>query len=179
MTITADLLKAIMPAATPDNAARFAGPLDQTCTEFQINTPQRMAAFLAQLAHESGSLLYVRELASGQAYEGRKDLGNTQPGDGVRFKGRGLIQITGRTNYGLCGKALDCDFTATPEKLEQPAYAARSAGWFWATHKLNDLADKGDDASFETITRRINGGLNGQQERQAFFVRAKHALGIA
>jgi putative chitinase len=173
--ITPELLHAIMPLATKANVGRFSGPLDASAAEWGIDSPQRVAAFLAQLAHESGSLRYVRELASGLAYEGRADLGNTQPGDGVKFKGRGLIQITGRANYLACGAALGVELIDTPERLEDPDLAARSAGWFWSTRKLNELADAGD---FRKITRRINGGYNGWDDRLAYYERAKAALGV-
>ena len=144
-----------------------------TMAEFEINTPARQAAFLAQIGHESGQLRYVRELASGAAYEGRKDLGNTQPGDGVRFKGRGLIQITGRANYLKCGEALGLDLIADPELLEQPINACRSAGWFWESRGLNALADAGD---FLRITKRINGGTNGLADRQALYESAQQVF---
>lgn len=166
-----DLLK-IMPYAKA-RIDIFLEPLNAAMKEFEINTPARRAAFLAQIGHESGQLRYVRELASGQAYEGRKDLGNTQPGDGVRFKGRGLIQITGRSNYIDCGKALALDLLAKPELLEEPESACRSAAWFWKTRGLNELADAGDQVK---ITRRINGGTNGLADRLALFEVAKQVL---
>jgi putative chitinase len=147
-------------------ADKFCGPLVQAMREFDINTRARQSAFLAQIGHESGQLRYVRELAGGAAYEGRKDLGNVNPGDGVRYKGRGLIQITGRANYDACGKALDLDLTANPELLEETVNACRSAAWFWKTHGLNELADAGDQIK---ITRRINGGTNGLADRLALF----------
>lgn len=143
--------------------------------KYEINTPVRQAAFLAQLAHESGSLKYVRELASGEAYEGRKDLGNNQAGDGVRFKGRGLIQITGRSNYEALSVALNFDFIKEPEKLELPGAAALSAGWFWNKNKLNIIADSGD---FKKLTKRINGGFNGLKDRAEHWYRCQKALGI-
>lgn len=173
--LTRDALAAIMPLASQANLDRFAEPLEVACQEYGIDTPARTAAFIAQLAHESGSLKFVRELAAVDAYEGRKDLGNTQPGDGRRFKGRGLIQITGRANYAACGQALGLDLIDDPALLEQPGPACRSAGWFWSTRKLNALADAGD---FEKITRRINGGLNGYADRLAYYERAKTVLGV-
>ena len=153
----------------------FIEPLNAAMHEFHINSPIRQAAFIAQIAHESGELRYVEEIASGIAYEYRKDLGNTQPGDGMKFKGRGLIQITGRNNYAECGKALGVDLITNPELLETNGLACRSAAWFWASRGLNDLADKGD---FDRITKRINGGLNGYQERLVYHARAKMALGV-
>ena len=168
----ATLLK-IMPHAK-SRVQDFLEPLNAAMREFHINTPVRQAAFLAQIAHESGELRYVKEIASGAAYEGRKDLGNTQPGDGMRYKGRGLIQITGRNNYAECGKALGVDLITQPELLETNDLACRSAAWFWASHGLNDLADKG---GFERITKRINGGYNGLKERQAYYAKAMLFLG--
>ena len=171
--ITADNLRAIMPYAG-SRANTFADPLNYAMLEFEINTPAREAAFLAQIAHESGSLKYVKEIASGSAYEGRADLGNTQPGDGMFFKGRGLIQITGRANYRACGEALDLPLLERPVLLEMPEHAAMSAAWFWKTHGCNELADAGD---FERITRKINGGLNGYADRLAYYARAQQVLG--
>lgn len=164
-----------MPFAKIENIKKFLTPLNLTMDKYEINTPKRQAAFLAQLAHESGSLKYVEEIATGHAYEGRKDLGNIQPGDGVRFKGRGLIQITGRSNYEYLSKALNYDFIADPESLEKPGAAAMSAGWFWTLKKLNDLADKDD---FKKITKLINGGYNGLKDRAEHWYRCQKALGI-
>ncbi|MBW3496988.1 glycoside hydrolase family 19 protein [Janthinobacterium sp. NKUCC08_JDC] len=154
-------------------AAAFLTPLNAAMVEFGITTPARQASFLSQVGHESGQLRHVRELASGQAYEGRVDLGNTQRGDGVRFRGRGLLQVTGRANYAACGKALGLDLLAQPELLEQAVNACRSAGWFWQTKGLNALADAGDQ---ERVTRRINGGVNGLAERLALFAVAQRVL---
>lgn len=170
--MTLDELKRIMPFAG-SRTETFYQPLVDAMAEFEIDTPDRQAAFLAQIAHESGSLKYVKEIASGEAYEGREDLGNIQSGDGVRFKGRGLIQVTGRSNYRDCGAALGLDLVGEPALLEQPINACRSAAWFWKSRKLNDLADKGD---FKLITRKINGGYNGYQDRLEYYERAKRVL---
>jgi putative chitinase len=170
--LTADQLKHILPLAGA-RADAFCAPLNAAMAEFNINTPVREAAFIAQIAHESGQLRYVRELASGAAYEGRKDLGNVVTGDGVRYKGRGLIQVTGRANYKVCGAALALDLINHPELLEQPANACRSAAWYWKTHGLNELADVGDQVR---ITRRINGGTNGLAERLAYFETAEKVI---
>lgn len=172
--MTRDDLLAIMPYAKPRIAAFFS-PLVDAMEEFDITTPLRQAAFLAQIGHESGQLRYVLELASGSAYEGRKDLGNTQPGDGPRFKGRGLVQVTGRSNYAKCGAALGLDLINHPELLEQPINACRSAAWWWKAHGLNELADEGM-ASFGIIVRRINGGTNGIADRLALFRKAQDVL---
>ena len=170
--VTLVQLVAIMPLARA-RAPAFLAPLNAAMLEFGITTPARQASFLAQVGHESGQLRYVRELASGQAYEGRADLGNVQPGDGVRFRGRGLLQVTGRANYAACGKALGLDLLAQPELLEHAVNACRSAGWFWQTRGLNALADAGDQVR---VTRRINGGTNGLAERLALFREARKVL---
>ena len=137
----------------------------------------RAAAFIAQVGHESGQLRWVREIwgptAEQVGYEGRADLGNTVKGDGSKYRGRGLIQITGRANYTACGEALGLDLIDMPELLELPQYAAMSAAWFWSTRGLNTLADLGD---FPKITRRINGGLNGLEDRLHLWERAKRVL---
>lgn len=170
--MTLDQLLKIMPAART-RARLFLEPLTQAMAEFDINTPARRASFLSQVGHESGQLRYVRELASGKAYEYRKDLGNTWPGDGMRYKGRGLLQITGRANYDACGKALGLDLLKHPELLEDPVNACRSAAWFWKTRGLNELADAGDQVK---VTRRINGGTNGLADRLALFEVAEEVL---
>lgn len=162
----------------------FAAHLIEACDAYAINTPARLAAFLAQIGHESGALRYVKEVwgptAAQIRYEGRADLGNVQPGDGQRYCGRGLVQTTGRANYVALRNRLRIrigeevpDFEAEPELLEQPRWAAWSAADYWGWRKLNELADAG---AFETITRRINGGLNGQADRLARWERAKQAL---
>lgn len=170
--LTAETLAKIMPYAKA-KAALYAPLLDAAMREFDINTPARQASFLSQVGHESGQLRYVRELASGAAYEGRKDLGNTQPGDGERYRGRGLIQITGRSNYTAAMMALDVDVVEHPELLETPVLACRSAAWFWKAHGLNELADAGDQVK---VTKRINGGTNGLADRLALFEVAKKVL---
>lgn len=138
--------------------------------KYAINTPLRQNHFIAQLAHESGEFRYMEELASGAVYEGRKDLGNTEPGDGVKFKGRGLVQITGRANYALLKRTFGIDFIENPELLETPQYAALSACWFWNSRNLNVLADADD---FLAITKKINGGVTGLKDRQMYLDRAE------
>jgi putative chitinase len=166
-----DLLK-IYPYAA-GRIETYLSHLNAAMAEFDITGPARQASFLSQVGHESGQLRYVRELASGAAYEGRKDIGNTQLGDGVRYKGRGLIQITGRANYQKCGAALGFDLIANPELLEIPELACRSAAWFWKTHGLNELADAGDQ---KAVCKRVNGGYNGLAERLAYFDVAQRVL---
>lgn len=130
----------------------------------------RFAHFIAQLAHESGNFRYMEEIASGAAYEGRKDLGNIMAGDGVRFKGRGPIQLTGRTNYQKYGRALGIDFEAHPDLVSIPSIGLLVACKFWANNGLNELSDRDDVL---TITRRINGGTNGLDDRKANLAKIK------
>ena len=176
MPITVQQLLLILP-----NAGQVAGVyvpvLNTAMNRYQIVGAKRVAAFIAQIGHESGQLKYVKEIwgptAAQTRYEGRADLGNTQPGDGSKYRGRGLIQITGRANYKACGEALGLDLVNQPELLEKPQHACMSAAWFWATKGLSTLADEG---KFETITRRINGGVNGLADRQMLYARALKVL---
>lgn len=162
-----------------ERAQAWADPLSAAMALYAIDSPARQAAFVAQVGHESGRLIYVRELwgptSVQEGYEGRVDLGNTQPGDGFKYRGRGLIQVTGRANYGRCGDALVLPLTDHPELLERPDNASLSAAWFWNSRGLSALADIGD---FNTITRRINGGLNGLQDRLNLWTTCKQALGV-
>mgnify|MGYP001594111634 FL=1 len=174
--LTATDLHIILPAATGGNIDRFWRPLNDAMDEFTINSPVRQAAFLAQIGHESGSLRYVRELASGEAYEGRADLGNTEPGDGIKFKGRGLIQVTGRNWYERAESELGIDCVEHPELLEEPINACRVSGWWWSVNKCNDLADQND---IRKVTKKVNGGLNGLADRIAIWDRAKDVFGLS
>ncbi|MES2231799.1 pyocin R, lytic enzyme [Pseudomonas veronii 1YdBTEX2] len=176
MPITQQQLLQILP-----NAGRQAGVfvpvLNTAMNRYGIVGTPRAAAFIAQVGHESGQLRFVREIwgptAQQAGYEGRADLGNTVKGDGSKYRGRGLIQITGRANYAACGEALDLDLLSNPELLELPQHAAMSAAWFWSTKGLNTLADLGD---FVKITRRINGGINGLEDRLQLWDKAKKVL---
>ena len=176
MSITRQQLLQILPNAGPV-AGVFVPVLNTAMVRYQIIGPKRVAAFIAQIGHESGQPKYVKEIwgpTSAQArYEGRKDLGNTVAGDGPKYRGRGLIQITGRANYIMCGEALALDLINHPELLEKPQHACMSAAWFWVTRGLNTLADAGQ---FDRITRRINGGQNGAADRQALYARALKVL---
>lgn len=162
---------------TLDRAQQWYPDVRAACLEFGIDTPQRVAAFLAQVGHESGGFRYTREIwgptEAQKRYEGRADLGNVKPGDGSKYRGRGLIQITGRYNYEQVSKALRVDLVNKPELLEAPSLAARSAAWWWAANGCNELADKGD---FDALTRRINGGLNGIEDRRRRWEIAKKVL---
>jgi len=181
MQLSGDQLKKMMPNASGINITRFLTPLNETLQRFAINTPRRQAAFIAQITHESGSLKYVKEIASGQAYDVGAlavRLGNTpeDDDDGERYKGRGLIQLTGTANYRKASEYFGVDFLKNPELLEQPRWAALVSGWYWFRHNLNDLADAGD---FKKITIKINGGLNGFQDRLKHYERCKQVLGIS
>ncbi|UVL54714.1 glycoside hydrolase family 19 protein [Pseudomonas sp. B21-035] len=182
MAITAPQLLQILPNAGKQ-AGVFVPGLNATMGKYAIITRLRMAAFIAQIGHESGQLRYVRELG-GDTYLAKYDtgrlaqrLGNTPEadGDGQKYRGRGLIQVTGRGNYQACSEALfgDSRLLNTPELLEQPVYAAMSAGWFWQRAGLNSLADKGE---FLAITKKINGGTNGLEDREELYERALKVL---
>lgn len=173
--ITVNQLKEIMPNLNLALAVQYLPFLNDAMLEAEINRPLRQAAFLAQVAHESGELKYFQELASGKAYEGRKDLGNTQPGDGVRFKGRSPIQITGRANYRDCGKALGINLEEDPDRADDLDCAFRVACWFWTSRKLNVIADQGN---FDLITKKVNGGYNGKASRDKYYKKAKEVLGV-
>ena len=173
-----DLLWAVMVAADARTISRWQQPLGAVMARHGIDTPLRQAHFLAQIGHESGDLRHVEELADGSAYEGRRDLGNVAAGDGRRFKGRGLIQLTGRANYTRYGQAIGQDLLtgSNPGRVAwDPMLAADVAGWFWAVNQVNILADADD---LRGVTRRINGGFNGLADRQARLDRAKWLFGV-
>jgi putative chitinase len=181
-------------------------PLQETFEKYQINTPKRQACFLGQTMHESGSFKFTKEnlnysakalmatwpsrfpnletasqferqpeKIANKVYSGR--MGNTEDGDGAKYIGRGLIQCTGKENYTHCGEALGIDLVSNPQLLEEPRYAALSAGWFWNKKGLNALADEGTSNSFEIMTKRINGGLLGLDDRKSKMIEALKALG--
>ena len=180
MSITKQQLLQILPNAG-QSAGVFVSALNTAMNHYQIVGLKREAAFIAQVGHESGQFRYVRELGNDQ-YLSKYDtgslakrLGNTPEadGDGQKYRGRGLIQITGRANYAECGEALGLDLVNHPELLEKPQHACMSAAWFWSSRGLSTLADAG---KFDTITRRINGGQNGAADRQALYARALKVL---
>jgi putative chitinase len=181
-------------------------PLQETFEKYQIDTPKRQACFLGQIMHESGSFKFTKEnlnysakalmatwpsrfpdletasqferqpeKIANKVYSGR--MGNTEDGDGAKYIGRGLIQVTGKENYTHCGEALGLDLVANPQLLEEPRYAALSAGWFWNKKGLNALADEGTSNSFEVMTKRINGGLLGLDDRKSKMIEVLKALG--
>jgi putative chitinase len=157
--------------AGPERAAELALSANVHFPAYGIMQNElRLAHFMAQLVHESGSFRYMEEIASGSAYEGRVDLGNTVPGDGKRFKGRGPIQLTGRANYRTFGRAIGIDLERHPEIAAVPSIGLHLALEYWKSKGLNAFADA-DDVT--TITKRINGGLNGFADRKAHLAKIK------
>ena len=175
-------LKAIMPNMPAARRAVFLPALNQTMQVYTIHNQRRAAAFLAQLAHESGEFKYMEEIWGPTAQQLRYEppstlatkLGNTQRGDGKRYKGRGPIQVTGRANYKRYGDLLGLDLVGKPELAASPGVGLSVAGMFWRTNGLNALAELQD---YREVTRRINGGYNGWEERMRYYDRAKLVLG--
>lgn len=179
MKLLSTQLRHIMPAARQGDIAKYLPHLNEWMPKYGITTTERVRHFLAQMAQESGSLRYVEEIASGAAYDtGRlaRILGNTPEadGDGQKNKGHGLIQITGGDNLREITKDWGIDVFSDPDILKQPEYAARSACWFWWKAGLNKKVDGG--ATVRQVTRRVNGGINGLKEREAFYKRAMEAI---
>lgn len=195
--LTIDVLVECLPEAKRANLEKFVEGLNETFEHFEINTPERMAMFIAQTAHESGNFSatqenlnysakgltgtfkkyfateaiaapYARkpEMIANRVYGGRMGNGVESSGDGYRFRGRGVIQLTGKDNYTACGRALELDLLADPDSVAQNPVAVLSAGWFWNTRRLNDWADKGDVV---TVTKRINGGTIGLADRKKHY----------
>lgn len=143
--------------------------LNRCLNTFKINTKSRMRHFISQISHESGGGKWMKEIASGDAYEGRRDLGNTQPGDGRKFKGGGFIQLTGRANYSAFAKYMNDPRIMEGVDYVASKYPATSAGYFWMVKKLNALVDSG--ASVEDVTKVVNGGYNGLEDRKIYYRR--------
>jgi predicted chitinase len=184
--VTAEQLKRIMPGLSDKRSGELLPFLQAAITEFAIDVPPRSAAFLAQLAHESGQFRFMEELwgptPAQQRYEPQSSLattlGNTEAGDGRRFKGRGPIQITGRANYRRFGDLLGIQLVDDAPRAAVPELAFRIAALFWSKKGLNELADLATDDAFREITRRINGGFNGLEERRKFYAAACAVLGV-
>lgn len=192
--ITLEILKAVNPKTKVATLEKFVEPLNQVVEHYEINTPERMAAFIAQLSHESGGFNYIKEnlnysakglmttfkkyfpteeLAkqyerkpekiANRVYANRMGNGPESSGDGWKFCGRGLIQLTGKDNYTRFSAAIEMDIDDCVAYLETPEGACSSAGWFWHSNKLNTFCDRGD---FVGLTKRINGGTIGLQDRK-------------
>jgi putative chitinase len=173
---TSEQLLQIMPKIPKKKLPSYTEQLNLAMELAHMDTPLRAAAFIAQLAHESGELRWFEEFADGSAYEGRKDLGNVFPGDGVKYKGRGPIQLTGRNNYKAAGDALGVDLVAKPELAATAEYGFKIATWFWNSRNLNTLADAQD---LKGVTKKINGGYNGLAQREKYYIKALACFGIA
>lgn len=176
--LDSELLSLIFLRSSDGDIQTFFPAIIKVMSAREIDSPLRCAHFLAQIGHESGELRFREEIASGQAYEGRSNLGNNQRGDGRKFKGRGLIQLTGRANYAAYGRAInrEDEILSTPSIVASDDYMCVDvAGWFWERRALNPLADADD---LTAITRKINGKLNGFEDRERLLIRAKALLRI-
>src|SRR6516165_700735 len=179
-TVDTHLLHHITPKFSGSAAERQAEIINGISLEmlavladFEITNALRIAHFLAQICHESAGLRTTEEFADGGAYEGRADLGNVEPGDGRRFKGRGLLQLTGRSNYKIYGDALGIDLIENPEQASDPVTSLKIACLYWKRHDINPLCDADD---LRAVTRKVNGGLNGLDSRADFLAKAKTVL---
>lgn len=174
MTSLADDLRALGPRAKTDLISKLAECAPSVLEEYGINTELRATHFWAQAAHETGNFRYMAEIwgptDAQKRYEGRKDLGNTEVGDGFKYRGRGIFQLTGRSNYAEMSKKLGVDLVGHPDKAMEPEIALRIACEYWKSRKLNGLADNDDIVG---ITKKINGGLNGIADRKACYAHAK------
>jgi putative chitinase len=173
MTDWSIVLKQVAPGGAAAILGGVADAMPTIVHRCALATPLLQAHFLAQTAEESAGYHALKEYASGREYEGRRDLGNTHPGDGVRYKGRGVIETTGRANYAAASKFFMLDFVVHPELLETFPYAALSAAFYWTAHRINIAAARDD---IRSVTRLINGGFNGLAAREVYLKRAKKAL---
>jgi putative chitinase len=207
MILTKSFLQEVIPSAHESDIDKLLSPLQREMDKSQINTPLRISHFIAQVAHESGSLRFVEENLNYSAkallavfgrhfnrisaercarkpeeianivYANRMGNGNTDSGDGWNFRGRGLIQLTGRDNYTKLSKAYGEDYVDNPDRVARDSdCAVQAACWFWTENGLNEYADKDD---VKAITRRINGGYNGLEQREEFLARAKRYFGLS
>lgn len=171
--ITKQMIKAIAPNSKDEIVDPLVKYLNIHMPKYEVNTYLRVCHFLAQAAHEAASFRTLEEYATGAAYEGRRDLGNTVRGDGVRYKGRGIFQLTGRANYRTIGAKIGMDLENNPELAESPEVSVLTALEYWRSRGLNVFADQ-DNVNI--ITRRINGGLNGYDDRKKYLARAKNVI---
>ncbi|WP_063920927.1 glycoside hydrolase family 19 protein [Nocardia mikamii] len=170
---------AALPGADQAHVTAWLPEINSAMRSAGIDTPQRAAAFLAQVGQETAGFATLTEYSDGDDYNGRADLGNTQPGDGPRYKGRGGLQLTGRHNYERASQALGVDFVNHPELVADPKYAFATAAWYWNTHNLNAAADNAhpqDPASIDPVSQIINGGSNGRDVRRDHFIQACQIL---
>ena len=170
-------IRRIMPNAPSSRISEFVASFNKWCSTFGISSPWRASHYIAQVAHETGELRYMEELSSGAQYEGRKDLGNIHPGDGVRYKGRGYLQTTGRSNYQRYASSKYCngDLMSHPEWLSRSPGNQKSSMFFWMVNGLNELSDFDD---VKSVTKRVNGGYNGLESRMYYTRRAKSVFNI-
>ena len=185
MDITKQQLLRAVPTLNLKRVDEFVASFNQWAIPFGINNKERIVHYLAQVFHESGELHYVEEIASGQQYEGRKDLGNIHTGDGKLFKGRGYIQLTGRSNYEAFNKCdlITQDVVTKPELVSEFPLNQMASMWFWEKNKLNELADKDDGGKkgqdvVKAITQKVNGGYNGLNRRQLYYRKFKKEFGL-
>lgn len=178
MFLTSSILLSIMPKSG-ENAYVYLEPLQRAMARYKVDNKLEVAAFLATIAEESGELRYVKEIwgptEAQKRYEFSKTLGNIQEGDGKKYCGRGLIEVTGRNNYLRYGALMGLDLLNRPELLEQPVYAADSAALFWWDHNIDAFADRGD---FRRVTRIVNGGLTNWEKREEYYKIAKSVLRV-
>jgi putative chitinase len=184
ITLTPQHIKALAyPGMPADKVATWASKMGAACQKYSINTPRRLAHFFAQVTHESMGLYYVEEVwgptPAQIGYEGRPDLGNTQPGDGYRYRGRGPIEVTGRVNYHVIGKRIGYDLENHPDQAAEIGVGSIIACDFWTTRfvSLNKIADSGGLEVVPAITRVVNGGLNGVDDRKRRYVQAARVFG--
>ena len=177
MKITAQQIRRIMPHARERRIGDFVRSFNAWSDTFGIDTPMKAAHYIGQVAQETGELRYLEEMADGRQYEGRKDLGNVEKGDGRRFKGRGYLQTTGRRNYQQYADSVYCrgDLMAHPERLARQPGCQKASMFFWMENGLNALAEKDDGHG---VSRRINGGDNGMAQRLYYTRKAKISLGV-
>lgn len=185
MQITKQQLLRAIPDLYQPRVDEFVASFNMWSIHYDFTNPKRIVHYLAQVFHESGALRYTEEIASGDKYEGRKDLGNTQKGDGKRFKGRGYIQLTGRANY---QKYTDSDLCILnmiekPELVATYPHNQMVSMWFWESNKLHEIADKDDggmigESIVKKITKKVNGGQNGLAQRLYYYRRFKKEFGL-
>jgi putative chitinase len=172
--ITKKQLSRIWDVSETTISDRIINDLNACLVRFQINTSVRIRHFISQISHESGGGKWMKELASGDDYEGRKDLGNTQPGDGRKYKGAGFIQLTGRANYSDFSKYMNDPKVMDGVDYVALNYPATSGGFWWHNNRMNALCDK--NPSVEEVTRKVNGGLRGIEDRKVYYNRCLEVI---